>query len=75
MSSTLGVEGNAWPWGSQDPWWPDVQFLLVSGQPAFDYGVLLRGLLGFKDEVSGGWLVHWGSLKKLLNEVFHMETI
>ena len=51
FSTPLAVDGNAWAQisgGSQD--WPDLQILLMSVAPNFDFGFAIAEALGYKRE-------------------------
>ncbi|XP_069950744.1 glucose dehydrogenase [FAD, quinone]-like [Cherax quadricarinatus] len=51
LSCPFGVEVNAWSLGEEDPQWPDVQYLFVSGTPALDYGFFITDGIGYRREL------------------------
>ncbi|KAK8384695.1 hypothetical protein O3P69_014339 [Scylla paramamosain] len=52
LSCPLGVEVNAWAMSEEgDPYWPELQFLFVSGTPAFDYGLFVTDGIGYTREL------------------------
>lgn len=52
FTSPFGVEGNAWSLAEKgDPYWPDLQYLFISGTPALDSGLAIWDLIGYRREV------------------------
>ncbi|XP_045123984.1 glucose dehydrogenase [FAD, quinone]-like [Portunus trituberculatus] len=52
LSCPLGVEVNAWGLSEEgDPYWPELQYLFVSGTPAFDYGLFITDGIGYTREL------------------------
>ncbi|XP_050713623.1 glucose dehydrogenase [FAD, quinone]-like [Eriocheir sinensis] len=52
LSCPLGVEVNAWGVSEEgDPYWPELQYLFVSGTPVFDYGLFITDGIGFTREL------------------------
>ncbi|KAK8741860.1 hypothetical protein OTU49_002431, partial [Cherax quadricarinatus] len=49
LTSPMGVEGNAWSLAEVgDPFWPDLQYLFMSGTPALDDGLFITDIIGFR---------------------------
>lgn len=53
LSCPFGVEVNAWSVneGDGDPFWPDLQYLCVSGTVAMDGGIFITDGIGYTREV------------------------
>ncbi|XP_071540783.1 glucose dehydrogenase [FAD, quinone]-like [Panulirus ornatus] len=52
LTCPYGVEVNAWGLAEEgDPYWPDVQYLFVSGTPALDYGLFITDGIGYRRDL------------------------
>ncbi|XP_069181513.1 glucose dehydrogenase [FAD, quinone] [Procambarus clarkii] len=52
LTCPFGVEVNAWSLAEEgDPYWPDLQFLFVSGTPALDYGLFITDGIGYRRDL------------------------
>ncbi|XP_042889853.1 glucose dehydrogenase [FAD, quinone]-like [Penaeus japonicus] len=59
LTSPFGVEGNAWSLAEKgDPYWPDLQYLFISGTPALDSGIAIWDLIGYRREVFNQYFGH-----------------